>query len=96
MRNEAAEAGARKSRIVTDFEPVCRALDSLLRERTTVDSGLELSAVMKRGGALDFYFTVTLGDRPFSAADVRWFRSELKRRFPDTVTGDSAAYTATG
>ena len=83
MRNEAAEAGARKSRIVTDFEPVCRALDSLLRERTTVDSGLELSAVMKRGGALDFYFTVTLGDRPFSAADVRWFRSELKSRFPD-------------
>ena len=82
MPSGRAMADTRESKIVTDFEPVCDTLDSLIRARTSVDCELELYAVMKRGNSLDFYFTVSLGDWPWTSADARWFRSELKRHFP--------------
>ena len=76
-------ANPKKSRIVMDFEPVCDTLDSLIRCRTSVKGELELNAVMKRGKFLDFYFTRSLGDWPWTEADARWFRSELKALFPE-------------
>ena len=78
-----SEAAIRKSRIVMDFEPVCDTLDSLIAARTTVKGELELKAVMKRGNVLDFYFTVSLSDWPWSAGDAKWLRKELKQHFPD-------------
>lgn len=78
-----ADAARQKSQIVKDFEPVCTTLDSLLEARTSVDGELSLRAVMKRGNALDFYFTVSLGDYPWHESDARWFRSELRKRLPD-------------
>ena len=71
------------SGIVMDFEPVCDTLDSLAYARLTVKVDLELEAVMRRGNSLDFYFSRSLGDLPWTSKDVKWFRSELKSRFPE-------------
>ena len=82
-----ADAQRKKSQIVMDFEPVCDTLDSLITARTTVKGELGLKAVMKRGSQLDFYFTVSLGDWPWSSADIKWFKSELKKRIPGKYRG---------
>lgn len=71
------------SGIVMDFEPVCDTLDSLAYARLAVKADLELEAVMRRGNSLDFYFSRSLGDLPWTSKDVKWFRSELKSRFPE-------------
>jgi len=74
-----------QSRIVEDFKSVCSCLDTLLRERTGVGhvEPLQLKAVMKRGSALDFYFTQTLGDYPWRKGDPQWFRNTIKSLFPE-------------
>ena len=74
--------GHDQGKIKDDFEPVCKALDTLIYERTTVRGELKLRAVMKRGNSLDFYFTNSLSDLPWTADDYRWFCRELKERFP--------------
>ena len=71
-----------QSAIVQDFQPVCDSLEVRLLERTTVKWDLELKAVMKRGSALDFYFTESLGDYPWHKGDREWFRRQLKSLFP--------------
>lgn len=76
-----------KSQIVKDFEPVCTTLDSLIAARTTVKGELGLKAVMKRGSQLDFYFTVSLGDWPWTSDGIRWFRTELQKRIPSKYRG---------
>ena len=86
---EAAAPSQKKSHIVKQFEPVCDTLDSLITIRTSVAGELELKAVMKRGNSLDFYFTRSLGDLPWTAADARWFKEELKRNFPAEYAGRS-------
>ena len=83
----AMQAGICRSGIVEDFTPACKALDSLLYERTTVRGELELKAVMRRGGYLDFYFTSSLSDMPWTKADGEWFRKELRKRFPEEYAG---------
>ena len=72
-----------KGKIKDDFEPVCKALDTLIYERTSVMGELRLRAVMKRGNILDFYFTNSLSDLPWTAEDYGWFCRELKERFPE-------------
>lgn len=72
-----------QSRIVEDFGPVCKALDTLIYERMTVRGELKLNAVMKRGGCLDFYFNNSLSDLPWTYRDSRWFSREIKSRFPE-------------
>ena len=74
--------GHAQGKIKDDFEPICKALDTLIYERTTVRGELKLRAVMKRGNSLDFYFTNSLSDLPWTADDYRWFCRELKERFP--------------
>ncbi len=76
------QAGFAQGKIKDDFEPVCKALDSLIYERTTVKGELQLRSVMKRGNSLDFYFTSSLSDLPWTSDDYRWFCRELKERFP--------------
>lgn len=72
-----------QSAIVKDFTPVCDSLSRLIHERSSVPAALHLKAVMKRGSTLDFYFTESLGDCPWHDGDTQWFRSTLKKLFPE-------------
>lgn len=72
-----------QSQIVLDFQPVCDSLSKLIEERNTIKWKLELKSIMKRKGALDFYFTESLSDYPWKKADIAWFKKELKNNFPD-------------
>ena len=67
---------AREFRVATD------SLRARLHRRTTVDSFLKVSKVTKRGTTLDFHFSKELGDYPWRAQDVEWFRKELLDLFP--------------
>ena len=71
-----------QSEIVIDFKPVCDSLATLIQERTGVQGKLETKSIMKRGSALDFYFTESLGDFPWKEGDPRWFQKALKELFP--------------
>lgn len=71
------------SKAVRDFQPVCDSLSVLMKERTGVEVVLKLKSVMRRGNALDFVFTETLGDYPWRHADLGWFESELGSLFPE-------------
>ena len=72
-----------QSEIVTDFKPVCDSMAVMLQKRTTVSGGLSLKTIMRRGNALDFYFTESLGDFPWKSGEPRWFRKELENLFPE-------------
>lgn len=72
-----------QSQIVKDFQPVCDSLSRLIEERNTIKWKLELKSVMKRKGALDFYFTESLGDYPWKQNDIKWFEKELVKNFPE-------------
>ncbi len=67
---------------VKDFKPVCKTLDSLIQERTTVHNELKIKNIIRRGRYIDFYFTESLGDVPWKAADQQWFKQTLERLFP--------------
>lgn len=71
-----------QSRIIKDFQPVCDTLNKLILERTTIKPNLKVKAIMKRGSSLDFYFTVSLSDIPWSAKDRKWLISRLKEFLP--------------
>ena len=72
-----------QSEIVTDFTPVCDSLASLIAGRTGVQGNLSIKSIMKRGSALDFYFTESLGDFPWKEGDPRWFRHTLNDLVPE-------------
>lgn len=78
-----ASASYAQSEIVTDFKPACDSLAALLHERTSVQGGLVLKSVMRRGTSLDFYFTESLGDFPWYQGDPKWFRNNLGKLFPE-------------
>ena len=65
-----------------EFKTAADSLRARLHRRTTVDSYLKVSKVMKRGTTLDFHFSKELGDYPWRAEDVEWFRQELRDLFP--------------
>ena len=71
-----------QSKIIKDFKDACDSLNTLMSERTNVQGRISLKAVMKRGQALDFYFTESLGDYPLRPGDAKWFRNALKAQFP--------------
>ena len=68
------------------FKPVCDTMSVRTEQRTGVKTDLKLKSVMRRAGALDFYFTESLCDYPWREEDVRWFRNELKSCFPEGYT----------
>ena len=78
----AFSAGA-QGQMVTDFRPACDSLKARLQRRTTVNSALRISKIMKRGNSLDFYFNSALSDYPWHEKDASWFRATLKELFPD-------------
>jgi hypothetical protein len=65
-----------------EFKPAADSLRARLHRRTTVDSYLKVNKVTKRGTTLDFHFSKELGDYPWRAEDVEWFRKELMDLFP--------------
>lgn len=75
-------ANAQGWRIQEDFKPVCDTLANAFERRTTVRNKLMVKNVMIRKNSLDFYFTVSLGDYPWKASDVEWFRDTLKKNLP--------------
>ena len=72
-----------QSRIVKSFTPACDSVATLIYERTGIKGPVKLKAAMKRGNTLDFYFTESLGDFPWHKQDVKWFKTTLKRLFPE-------------
>lgn len=72
-----------QSEIVNDFSPVCDSLASLIKERTSVAGNLTIKSITRRGSALDFYFTESLGDFPWKDGDPRWFKNRLHDLFPE-------------
>lgn len=73
-----------QSTIVKDFKSACDSLNTLIMERQGIESPkLGLNAIMKRGNALDFYFTQSLGDCPWHEGDPQWFRKQLNSLIPD-------------
>lgn len=71
-----------------DFKPVCDSLDVLIKERHSINHGqLKIKNIMKRGDVLDFYFTESLGDYPWRKGEPAWFRSTLRKMFPEKYTG---------
>ena len=67
-----------------EFKTAADSLRARLRRRTTVDSYLKVNKVTKRGTTLDFTFSKELGDYPWRAGDVEWFRKELLDLFPSS------------
>jgi hypothetical protein len=65
-----------------EFKTAADSLRARLHRRTTVDSYLKVNKVTKRGTTLDFHFSKELGDYPWRAEDVEWFRKELMDLFP--------------
>ena len=75
-----------QSRIVEDFLPACKTLDTLIYERTSVRGELGLKAVMKRGGSLDFYFDIgpmgNIGNQPVVAYRSIIYGQEMESGYP--------------
>ena len=65
-----------------EFKPAADSLRARLKRRTTVDTSLKLTRVAKRGTTLDFHFSKELGDYPWKAEDVEWFRKQLLDLYP--------------
>ena len=72
-----------QTKLVRSFKEACDSLSVLIKERTTVDVPLKLKTVTRRDAYLDFYFTTSLSDIPWSKKDASWFRTTLQELFPD-------------
>ena len=76
-------AGLRAQNITPDFISIGDSLQVRLQKRTSVYSTLKLDKVMKRGKALDFYFTREFSDYPWREADIKWLRGQIRSLMPD-------------
>ena len=65
-----------------EFKAASDSLRARLRRRTTVDTGLKLTRIAKRGTTLDFHFSKELADYPLKTADLEWMRKQLLDLFP--------------
>ena len=65
-----------------EFKPAADSLRTRLSRRTSVNTSLKLTKVMKRGSTLDFYFSQELGDYPWRQEDLEWFRDQLRSLTP--------------
>ena len=71
--------------ILDAFKPATDSITVLAKEHFRVRSFIKINKAMKRGDALDLYFTKELGDYPWRSADLQWFREQLRRQWPDDV-----------
>jgi len=65
-----------------EFRTAADSLRARMERRTRVKVPLKLNKVLKRGTTLDFHFSQELSDFPWRAADVEWFREELRSLTP--------------
>ncbi len=73
------------------YSEACDSLSVLARERTGVEVELQLKKVVRRGnGGNDFYFSQTLGDLPWRAGDISWFKDALDSLAPSSEKGRPA------
>ncbi len=75
-------SGNAQTKLVRSFTKACDSLSVLIKERTSVDAKLKLRTITQRGTSLDFYFTTSLCDIPWTKNDVKWFREALHDQFP--------------
>ena len=76
--------GAAQSAMLKDFKPVCDSLNTLIMQRKGIASPkISLNAIMKRGNALDFYFTQSLCDCPWHEGDPEWFMEQFRSLIPE-------------
>lgn len=75
-----------QTKLVRSFKGACDSLSTMVSQRTTVDAKLKLKNITQRESVLDFYFTESLSDIPWSKDDVEWFRETLESLFPEDVT----------
>ena len=75
---------------VQDFEECSSILKEEVQARSTVRSLLKVTGVTEQKGAkLDLDFGETLSDYSWTGADVAWFRSEIQRLWPETLSAYS-------
>lgn len=72
-----------QSSILSSYRNLCDSIGTLVKEHTTVKTGIKLNTVMKRGNFIDFYFSGSLGDIPWTHADMEWFRKTLHEIAPE-------------
>ena len=72
-----------QSSLLSSYKSKCDSLGTLVQERTTVKAGIRLTSVMKRGNFIDFYFSGSLGDIPWTHEDVEWFKHTLHEITPE-------------
>lgn len=66
----------------SEFKVECDSLTAILEKRTSVKSSVALKDVIVNGTVIDFVFTETIGDYPWSEKDLKWFRKEVQSRLP--------------
>lgn len=81
--------GNAQTKLVRSFKDACDSLSTLVKERTSVDAKLKLRTITQRGSSLDFYFTNSLTDIPWTKKDVKWFREALLDLFPSDAPASS-------
>lgn len=79
----ASASGFAQTKLVRSFSSTCDSLSVLVKERTSVDVKLRLKSITQRGSVLDFYFTQSLSDIPWSKDNMDWFRDTLEEMFPE-------------
>ncbi len=72
-----------QSRILDAYRQKCDTLSLLISGRTGVKAQVVLSSIMRRGEILDFYFSSSIGDIPWTADDISWLKSTLQEIAPE-------------
>lgn len=73
-----------QSRILNAYREKCDTLSLLISGRTGVKAPIVLSSVMRRGNILDFYFSQSIGDIPWTADDIPWLKTTLQEIAPES------------
>ena len=76
-----------QSQTLSSYKDICDTLSILVQEKTSVKSHLKLRSVMQRGGKIDFYFTSSIGDIPWTRQDLEWFKETLHQLAPKSYYG---------
>ncbi len=75
-------AGAQTSVRTSDFRTPADSLIARLERHMGMHSNKpRIQKILRSGDILDFYFTQELGDYPWRAEDIEWFRTTLKNVF---------------
>jgi hypothetical protein len=67
-----------------ELRPTCDSLQVLMQERTSVEGELVLKRVTRRGSYLDLRFNASLGNYPWRADDVEWFKEKFIELAPES------------